>query len=49
LNPKNFSIVVVGDVLKNQERHDEDGYSGSDRKRDASAPDISSVPGNRAK
>jgi hypothetical protein len=47
LNPKNFSVVVVGDVLNNQERHDEDGYSGSDKKRDAGTPDISSVRGNR--
>src|SRR5262249_61266439 len=47
LNPKNFSVVVVGDVLNNQERRDEDGYSGSDKKRDAGRPDISSLRGNR--
>jgi hypothetical protein len=47
LDPKDFSVIVVGDVLNNQERHDEYGHSGSDRKRDAGTPDISSVAGNR--
>jgi hypothetical protein len=35
-------------VLNDQERHHEQGYSGSDEERDASAPDISSVTGNSA-
>jgi len=47
LNPKNLSVIVVGDVLNNQERHDEKGYSGSDKKRHEATPDISSVHGNR--
>jgi hypothetical protein len=48
LNPKDLSVIVVSDVLNDQERHHEQGYSGSDEERDASAPDISSVTGNSA-
>ena len=47
LNPKNLSVIVVGDVLNNQECRDEKGYSGSDKKRHEATPDISSVHGNR--
>jgi len=32
LNAENFSIIVVGDVLKNQERDHEHGHSGRDKK-----------------
>jgi hypothetical protein len=48
LNAEDLSIIVVGDVLNNQERHHEHGHAGSDKKRDAGAPDRSALPGNRA-
>jgi len=48
LNAENFSIIVVGDVLNNQERNHEHGHSGSNKKRDAGAADRSAVSGNRA-
>ena len=48
LNAENFSIIVVGDVLKNQERDHEHGHSGSDKERDASTADRSALSGNRA-
>jgi len=47
LNPKYLSVIVVGDVLNNQERHHEDGHSGSDKKRNTGTPHISSVRRNR--
>jgi len=48
LNAENFSIIVVGVVLNNQERCHEHGHPGSDIKRDASPADRSASSGNRA-
>jgi hypothetical protein len=31
LNAEDLSIIVIGDVLNNQERHHEHGHSGSDK------------------
>jgi hypothetical protein len=48
LNAEDLSVIVVGDVLNNQERHHEHGHSGSDKKRDPGTPDRSALSVNRA-
>ena len=47
LNPKDLSIIIVSDVLNDQECHDEQGYSGSDKERNAGSFNVWSVAGYR--